>query len=72
MGPLSAAAIAFWLIVLEMAPAFSWWGPVKPSVFGWITLIVVVLILLDAFVLGTGRWVRYRVRGPRGASTERA
>ncbi len=61
--------MSFWLVVLEAAPAFGWWGPVKPEVVGWVTLIVVALVLLDAFVIGSGRWVRsYRVRGPRSAA----
>jgi hypothetical protein len=56
--------VCFWLVVLQMAPAFGWWGPVKASVFGWITLVVVVLIILDVFVIGSlGRWAAWRTRG---------
>jgi hypothetical protein len=52
--------------MLFMAPDFGWWGPIKPEAAAWITLIAYGLVLIDAFFVGSIRWVRtYRIRGPR-------
>jgi hypothetical protein len=70
MGPLSAVVIAFYILMATVAPGWNWWA-VRPSVLAGIGLVVLALVLLDAFVIGSGRWVRrYRVRGPRGQAEQ--
>jgi uncharacterized membrane protein len=61
MGPLSAVAIAFYLVILALTNL----GSVTASVhaLGWIGIIAAVVILLDAFVIGSGRrWTAWRER----------
>jgi hypothetical protein len=70
MGPLSAVSLAFWALMIFIAPNFGWWGPISAKATAWISLIVFVLVLVDVFFVGSVRWIRtYRVRGPR-APTE--
>jgi hypothetical protein len=54
MGPLSAVVLAFWALMLFIAPGFGWWGPIKPVASAWISLIVFALVLVDAFFVRSG------------------
>lgn len=61
MGPLSAVAVAFWLLMFSAAQ-LAWWT-VSAKALGWIGIVVMALVLLDAFFVGSGaRWVTFRAR----------
>lgn len=59
MGPLSAVAIAVWLLAL--CATWLTWITASLHVLGWLGIIVVVVILLDAFWIGSGpRYAAWR------------
>lgn len=59
MGPLSAIAVAFWLLMFSAAQ-LTWWT-VSANALGCIGIVVMALVLLDAFFIGSGaRWVAIR------------
>lgn len=53
MGPLSAVAIAFFLVFFGLAGIA--WITVSAHALGVIALIAAIVILLDAFWIGSGR-----------------
>jgi hypothetical protein len=48
MGALSAIAVVVWLIVVQVAPDFGWWG-VSPLKAGWFSVGTFASILVDVF-----------------------
>lgn len=61
MGPLSAVVIAFWLFIFGATAAT--WISASPHFYGILAIVVAVIVLLDAFWIGSGRrWDTYRGR----------
>jgi hypothetical protein len=65
MGPLSAVAIAVWLFIVGLV----WVATITASLhffLGVLAIIVAIVVLLDAFWIGSGaRWATYRDRRGR-------
>lgn len=62
MGPLSAIAVAGWLVIYGLT-AVSASISATPRGLGWVALIAAGLVVLDVFVLDTrGRWAAWRRR----------
>lgn len=61
MGPLSAVAVSFWLLMFSAAQ-LAWWT-VSAKALGWIGIVVLIIVLLDAFFIGSAaRLVTLRSR----------
>lgn len=64
MGPLSAVACSVWLIIVGLSDTAT--IAAAPKVIGVLAIIAVVVVLVDAFLINSGRWWANR-RGPRQA-----
>ena len=61
MGPLSAVAIAFYLVFVGLAGIA--WITASAHAIGIIAIVAAIVVLLDAFWFGTGRrWTAWRDR----------
>ena len=64
MGPLSAVAISIFLLLFGLNATSE--ITVKPTALGWVAIIAMIVILLDAFWVNTGaRWAAFRGRSPQ-------
>lgn len=54
MGPLSAVAVSLWLVIY--AATGITWISASPKFLGWLALIVAAVVIVDTFILNSGRW----------------
>jgi hypothetical protein len=63
MGPLSAVAVAFFLVMFGLNETAE--ITVKATALGWIAIIAAAVVLIDAFWVNTGvRYAAWRQRTP--------
>lgn len=55
MGPLSAVAISIFLVLYGLTGIGS--ITASPHTLGWFAIIAAIVVLIDTFWVGSGRWL---------------